>query len=53
MNGEADRTERIKAALARYEKGKMKSGSLFSVDKPQRELVIMGPYETRERADLT
>lgn len=33
MNGEADRRERIKAALARYET----SGKAFSLDEPQRE----------------
>jgi hypothetical protein len=49
MNGDADRAERIKAALARYEKRTTKSGKPFSVDEPQRELVIMGPNETRER----
>jgi len=42
MNTEADRRERIKAALARYEAGKAKRGKrksvkLFSVDEPRRE----------------
>jgi hypothetical protein len=52
------REERIKAALARYEanrttkRSKRKSVKLFSVDEPQRERAIMGPYETRERADI-
>jgi hypothetical protein len=59
MNGETDRTERIKAALAKYEanrttkRSKRKSVKLFSVDELQRERAIMGPYETRERTDLT
>jgi hypothetical protein len=52
------REERIKAALARYEanrttkRSKRKSVKLFYVDEPQRERAIMGPYETRERADI-
>jgi len=43
MSGEADRRERIEAALARFEasgkakRGKRKSMKLFSLDEPQRE----------------
>lgn len=54
MNGEADRRERIEAALARFEasgkakRGKRKSVKLFSVERyePQGERAITGPYET-------